>query len=533
MTFELPTVHIHASFRTGSTLAWSSLRKKEGNLAFYEPLHEQLDTLTAGETIHIDASINEDLDSEQSLNIFACYDPVLNVMGGVRNFRKSFAYERYFLGEFENNEGLANYLRSLELLARSRAERPVLKYVRSQGRIAWIKQNCGGIHFALVRKCFDQFRSYLWNADHGNLYFLAATCEIFAKNVSAFDAELAAKIVKIRAFSSPNVAEEQVYYQRVAASLSLQELYFIHTYLWKRQFRHTLKAADAVFSIYASADRLDAFSEFAARHKFELDLSTARASRVTGPPFFDESFERIEALADYCLWDAGHVHPLAVGQGAERFFDADLEAEAVAAERLCERGPFQRYSPMELLTAVTGATAATPPPDPCPSGLFGAVALVPPLLTVPHRLTGDDNNLLRVDARAMYLPAGAALRQDPVTQSLAIVSSQTETSVVAFGPHWLLQSGAYEVALSYDATPRPGATAAKVSLDVIADYGNIEVLPPVDLPLRGPTTETFTFEADHPLPVFEVRVTATDATIYVRSYTLRRLADTIKPPAAS
>ncbi len=501
-------------------------------MAFYEPLHEQLDTLMAGETIHIDASIEEDLDSEHRLNIFGCYDPILNVMGGVRNFRKSFSYERYFLEEFENNEGLANYLGTLELLARSRAERPVLKYVRSQGRIAWIKQNCGGIHFALVRKCFDQFRSYLWNADRGNLYFLAATCEIFAKNVSAFDAELAAKIVKIRAFSSPNVAEEQVYYQRVAASLSLQELYFIHTYLWKRQFRHALEAADAVFSIHAPVDRLDAFGELTAQHRFELDLSTARASRVTGAPFFDESFERIEALADYCLWDAGHVRPATSGKKAERFLDADLEAEAIAAERLSKRGPFQRYSPMELLAAVTGATTATPPPDPCPSGLFGAVALVPPLLTVPHRLTSDDNNLLRVDARAMYLPAGAALRQDPVTRSLAIASSQPETSVVAFGPHWLLQPGVYEVALSYDATPRPGASVANASLDIIADYGNIEVLPPVDLPLHGPAIKTFTFQADYPLPAFEVRVTATDATIYVRGYTLRRLADTAEPQPA-
>jgi hypothetical protein len=526
MSFDLSTIHLHAGFRTGSTLAWSSLRKKDETLAFYEPLHEQLDSLISGEDWKVDESISRELGSAENLNVFDCYDSLLNVMGGVRNFRKSFAYERYFLKEYESNKGLAHYLRSLELLARSHGERPVLKYVRSQGRIAWIKHNCGGVHFALVRGCFDQFRSYLWNADHGNLYFLAATCEIFAKNVSAFDAELAAKIVKIRAFSSTNAAEEQVYYQRVVASLSLQELYFIHAYLWKRQFRHALDAADAVFSIYAPADRLAAFGAVAEQHRFELDLSTARASRVTGPPFFDERFERIEALADYCLWDAGHIRPLKAGQDVRTFLDPALEAEAAAAERLSETGPFERYSPMELLAALTdGALDVTLPPDPCPSGLFGAVALMPPLLTVPHRLTGDDNNLLRIDARAMYVPAGAALRRDPVSRTLAIVSSQPEVSVVAFGPHWLLPPGVYEVALSYDAIPRPGANAAEASLEIVADYGNVKVMEPVDLPLRGPMIETRAFEANQPLPAFEVRVMATDVTIHVRSYTVRRLWD--------
>jgi hypothetical protein len=523
MTFELPTIHIHAGFRTGSTLAWSSSRKDPVNLALYEPLHERLADLAAEERWYIDDSISEGLGAGRDLDTFSCYAPLLGAMGGVKNFRKSFAYERYFLDPLENNEGLARYLRSLELLARGRGERPVLKYVRSQGRIGWIKQTCGGVHFALARSCFDQFRSYVWNANRGNLYFLAATCEIFAKNVSVFDAELAAKLVQIQAFSSNNAAEEQAYYQRVAASLTLHQLYFVHAYLWKRQFRHALEAADAIFSIYAPMERLAEFSAFAADRGFHLDLSTVRPSLATGDLIRDERFTRLEALADYCLWDAGHVRPLKRSGAAARFLDPTLEAEAEAADRLSPHGPFERYSPMELLSTLDGPAREKEPPSPSPAGPFGAVEIPPPLMTVPYRLTGDDDDLLRVDARAMYVPPGAALRWDPISRVHAIVSSQVDRSLIGFGPHWLLPPGAYEVVVSYDATPRQGAMHAAAEVDVVADYGNIAVLDPVGLTLRGPAAQRLTFKTTRPLPAFEVRVTATDAAIRLFGYTIRRL----------
>jgi len=526
MAFENSTVHLHAAFRTGSTLLWSSSNKDPENLTFYEPLHERLADLSPGERWHIDESIADILGEDGDINAFSCYTPLLGAMNGVKHFRKSFAYERYFPDPLEGNLPLAHYLRSLELFARGRGQRPFLKYVRSQGRIGWIKQTCGGLHLALVRTCFDQFRSYIWNANRGNLYFFAATCEIFAKNVSVFDAELAAKIVRIRAFSSSNTAEEQVYYQRVAASLTLQQLYFVHAYVWKRQFRHALRAADAIFSIYAPQDRLASFGAFAADNGFKLDFSGVRASRTNGQPAYDERFQRIEALADYCLFDAGHAQAVEPAGGAKRYLDDALEAEAKAAERLAVFGPFERYSPMELLSAVDGGGPdAAAAPSPSPTGPFGAVDIVPALLTVPHRLTGDGDDLLRVEARAMYVPSGAALRWDPIARTYAVVSSQPETSLVGFGPHWVLQPGSYELALNYDATPRPSATAAGANVDIVADYGNIKVLPPTDLPLAGPVVRTFAFEAEESLPAFEVRVTATDASVRLLGYTIRRLSN--------
>lgn len=525
MTFEASTVHIHAGFRTGSTLAWSLSNKDPDNLAFYEPLHEKLADLAPGERWNLDDSISDILGDNEDVDTFSCYAPILNAMNGVRNFRKSFACERYFLNPLESNKALAHYLRSLELFARSRGKRPVLKYVRSQGRIGWIKQTCGGAHFALVRTCFDQFRSYVWNGNRGNLYFLAATCEIFAKNISVFDAELAAKLVRIELFSSMNAAEEQAYYQRIAAGLTLQQLYFIHAYLWKRQFRHALEAADAVFSIYAPAERLAEFSAFSAHHGFQLDLSSARASRAESDLRYDERFARLEALADYCLWDAGHVRPLKPGAGAACFLDPALEAEVEAAVRLSTHGAFERYSPMELLLALSDQAPKPSPPEPCGSGAFGAVPIHPPLLTVPHRLTGDDDDLLRVDARAMYVAPGAALRREPVSQAYAIVSSQPSKALVGFGPHWSLPRGSYEVALNYQAVPRPGAREAAAEVDIVADYGNIVVREPVELKLEGPAVQMIRFEASAAMPAFEVRVMATDAEIRVFGYIIRRLPD--------
>ncbi|WP_132094774.1 hypothetical protein [Caulobacter sp. BK020] len=525
MTFGSSTVHLHAGFRTGSTLAWSSSNKDPDNFAFYEPLHERLADLAPGEQWNLDDSISDILGNDSDVDMFSCYAPILNGMNGVKNFRKSFSYERYFLDPLEGNNALAHYLRSLELFARSRRKRPVLKYVRSQGRIAWIKRTCGGVHFALARACFDQFRSYVWNGNRGNLYFLAATCEIFAKNVSVFDAELAAKLVRIEAFFSTNAAEEQAHYQRIAAGLTLQQLYFVHAYLWKRQFRHALEAADAVFSIYAPPERLAEFDAFSANHDIKLDLSTARLSRAESDLRHDERFARLEALADYCLWDAGHVRPLKAGGGAARFLDAGLEAEAEAAARLSTHGPFERYSPMELLSALSDRALKPAPPEPCGSSAFGAVPIQPPLLTVPHRLTGDDDDILRVDARAMYVAPGAALRRDPLSQTDAIVSSQSAKSLIGFGPHWSLPRGSYEVAMSYHATPRPGAGQASAEIDIVADYGNIIVQEPVELELKGPAVQTLRFEARKLLPAFEVRVTATDAEIHLFGYIVRRLPD--------
>ncbi|PVM89682.1 hypothetical protein DDF62_11275 [Caulobacter radicis] len=441
----------------------------------------------------------------------------------MRGFRKSFSYERFFLDRAEPAADLARYLNSLELLARSRGHRPVLKYVRSQGRIGWIRQNCGGVHLALLRPCFDQFRSYMWNAEHGNLYFMAANCQIFAQNVSAFDAELAAKLVKIPVFQSPNLAVEQAYYAKVAANLDIHQLYFIHAYLWKRQFRHALEAADAIFDIAAGPERIAEMNALMAEHDFKLDLSGVRPSKIDTMPQFKERFARIEALADYCLWSGGHVRMFKRRTPAHRFLQERLEAEAVQAERLSEVGPFERFSSMEMLGALDPEGRRAPElPDPCAASFFGGHSVPEPLRTVPHRLSGDADNVLRVDAQAMYVPPGAALRLDAQTQIYTITSARPERSLVAFGPHWVLPAGRYSLTLTYDGAPLPASADGAAMLDIVGDYGAIRVLEAQPLPLKGWANETVVFSCDRSVPAFEVRIHAEGAALRVASYTLRR-----------
>ena len=165
-------IWIHAPWRAGSTYVWNKFRSCPQYLAFYEPFHESLETLTptavAGATARSWPSGHPPLDAPY----YREFEPLLIPGGGVRGFEHALPYTYYFV----NDEPLAcqrAYLNDLVAHAQSLGRRAVFGFCRSTGRAAWFKRHMPGVHIALTRDGLGLWRSAFGRSQtHGDLYFV-------------------------------------------------------------------------------------------------------------------------------------------------------------------------------------------------------------------------------------------------------------------------------------------------------------------------------------------------------------------------
>lgn len=499
-------------------------------MSFYEPLHEILHSIDPsemkGEVTRLDDDHSTDIEAPEDRYPFLNFAPLLNPYGGVKRFHRSFADERYFLAEDDRHPRLAAYVSSLTELANQQGKRAFLKYVRSQGRIGFLKKYLGGVHIALVRDCFSQFVSYYRNADEGNLYFLAASVAIFAQNVALDPTDFAGRLLPIPVCTFENIAQRQVFYQKITAKMTLNELYFIHSYLWHRQLAHAVAHADEVLSIYAPPDILQAFADRVAPHGLEYDFSKRRAPRPVQGLVRSDDHLMLDHLAQYCIHAGGHTQilrslargPLAVepalGEVIDRLVDGDTQS--VLSE----------YSISELLGVLReGQGPADDGNDWVVSRAFGAIRLIPPLLTRPNRRLSDPDDFLRFTARSLYLSVGASLRHDDDSGRDYISCAPTGLALVAFGPHFALDQGHYRFTIAYDAVAlgKVGDEAAFM-VEVVGQWGEVSFLAPTPKPLGPNQTTQVDITVAQMTQAVELKLHAAGVHLKVFSYTLERLA---------
>ncbi len=89
-------IWIHAPWRAGSTYVWNKFRSCPKHLAFYEPFHETLETLT-----HADAEATTETSWPSGhppldAPYYREFEPLLMPGGGVRGFEQAFPYTYLF-----------------------------------------------------------------------------------------------------------------------------------------------------------------------------------------------------------------------------------------------------------------------------------------------------------------------------------------------------------------------------------------------------------------------------------------------------
>lgn len=177
-------VFLHTGWRTAGTWLWARFRTLPWVEAYYEPLHENLDSLTDGTILRQRADTSVSGHPALALPYYHEYAPLLRATGGVEGFHANFATEDFFADAAATLPALRAYLTRLVDHASSRGRYPVLKFCRSIGRVAWMCQVFShAAHVVVLRNPAAQFESarrYL--ARQNNPYFLVMPLAILLRN---------------------------------------------------------------------------------------------------------------------------------------------------------------------------------------------------------------------------------------------------------------------------------------------------------------------------------------------------------------
>jgi hypothetical protein len=178
-------VFLHSAWRSAGTWIWDEFRTHPETMAFYEPLHEELAAMTL-ESISDTNTQSWNSGHSPTAPYFLEYAPLLGQSRrGVRGFKRSMAFDRFFVDANASNRRLFDYVTSLHHLAHTSEKMPVFKFCRSLGRTAWLQRNFpDAMHVAIVRSPLAQWESSARLAARGTPYFLAMPLAILALNAS-------------------------------------------------------------------------------------------------------------------------------------------------------------------------------------------------------------------------------------------------------------------------------------------------------------------------------------------------------------
>jgi len=177
-------VFVHSWWRASSTYVWSTFRRIEGTVAYYEPFHEFLTFTDRGRLENVigrrgvwEDSFHGEIGGGGYFDEFA---PILANAAKLPLMAHQVPYDQYFLAEGATNEATRRWV--VTLLQNAGENRAVLCLNRSLGRIAWLKRNFGGTHILLWREPAEQWAAMaLLKAVYGNDYFVKATMLVTGK----------------------------------------------------------------------------------------------------------------------------------------------------------------------------------------------------------------------------------------------------------------------------------------------------------------------------------------------------------------
>jgi hypothetical protein len=153
-------------------------------MAFYEPLNEALATATLRDIAAMRPGANDSRHPDPERPYFEEFAPLIPTRGrGVAGFPAGLSYDHFLAGPQTSLPGLARYLDSLVQYAHANGKTPVMKYCRTLGRIAWMREHFPNArHIAVVRSPWGQWLSgwRIYKAS-GNAYFITKPLEILAQ----------------------------------------------------------------------------------------------------------------------------------------------------------------------------------------------------------------------------------------------------------------------------------------------------------------------------------------------------------------
>jgi hypothetical protein len=179
-----PAIFLHTAWRSGGTWIWSRCRQSARVRAFYEPLHEHLSTIRRREIAQLRPGSWQSNHSDTD-PYFQEYRGLIRPTGrGVAGHERRFAFDRFFLAPDEADAPLAGYIASLVAEAGAAGCIAVLKFCRSQGRVAWFEQQFpDALHAVVVRDPLAQWQStQRLLHEQRNRYFTVAPILVLARN---------------------------------------------------------------------------------------------------------------------------------------------------------------------------------------------------------------------------------------------------------------------------------------------------------------------------------------------------------------
>ncbi len=173
-------IFIHAMWRTGSTYVWKKFRDDPSYRAYLEPLHECLGR-NREEVQAASGPATRALLRHPPMDDFYFAEYPFTPDGGVEYFQKSLSYERYCLGQTEEDEDLRRYIGKLNEYAARHGQRAVFQFNRALLRAGWLAENFFGVHVLLLRSPLGVWKSFK-SFEAG--YFQTRICTILGQNQS-------------------------------------------------------------------------------------------------------------------------------------------------------------------------------------------------------------------------------------------------------------------------------------------------------------------------------------------------------------
>jgi hypothetical protein len=277
-------VFLHTGWRTAGTWLWSRFREVPGTHCFYEPLHEAMASLSRDEIARVRSNSWASGHPALARPYYDEYAGLLNADGiGVRAYRPGFAIDRLLCPPEAELAGLGTYFGGLIAAARENGAVPVMKFCRSMGRMAWMRQNFPqAVHVAVLRNPASQWASARRQyARHDNPYFMAATLRTVAANRGAPMVErmIDALGVRLPVLAGGDIAEDLAVCVADMARRTPEAAYRVFLAFWLLAALSAAGAADMVVDTdlmaLSPAYREVACRDLSALTGIALDLETA------------------------------------------------------------------------------------------------------------------------------------------------------------------------------------------------------------------------------------------------------------------
>jgi len=313
-------VFLHTGWLTRGTWLWSRFRALTGTTCLYEPLTEDLVTLTPAAIEACDPESWSSGHPPLHRPYFTEFRPLLKTVArGVRHCDPAFAISGFFAEPDVAMPELRDYIALLLRTAHAEGGQPVLKFCRSLGRIGWMQRNFPqAIHIAVTRNPLAQFVSAQRQfRRHDNPYFLAMPLLLLATHRDVPDVAAAVRHLEVALPSLPSGVSVRAGLAACAVHLRCSE-----PAAWYRGFLAFWIVAAAnipdTIDLIIDSDLLTNAADY--RRRCEIDLAT-----LTGC-----SIDLGDALGgsgrDVCMLATS-------GLGRAEVWQAHHAAEAFLAER--------------------------------------------------------------------------------------------------------------------------------------------------------------------------------------------------------